>query len=854
MEFEKAPGMTMLHMSPVMATNLDTFVSPFVDPRDSLPPLEVDNVFCQSLPDGGMKPPLGDGTWEMEENCLSSPEYEECPPPNQYAPFSRSFYKLERAAATVSNFRLSPIVGSSGGVIVPLQNVMKLDLTIKDIDISVRERIIDAFGTQWYPPPGHSGSHGLHIDSVTVECELRPAGVVTTNGCGEPIVTCAPITDAYGPHLSITGLSGMMMGINLSDFEGVFERVVAMKLTSGVRLHFEGFSATGLVINSTASPLPFLLQMTGTFTDSCSHTPAPPPSTPAPIRGLVRVRASAGAGEQVQGEYVKPYRLRPEVKFDWTSEGQAATPYGPFLPWTPARLDLRLYGSELSKLQPDGTFVLRDLEKMRLEGNVELLREEIDTCWQKTESTEMVMKDLQTGFGECVNCLGEQSFLSVSFHGEDNLFTREVSALGGIQRVAIAGKAEVEFDSVLRILRDELGDAVCPGPNCPSSCPGGFCESWTRYDLVPSDLPDPAGGIPPVHFELWVHHTMPVPNHFPHFDPRECTLPPPADITDRRLIEPSVTFPRFQVDSAEFQSDTVETPFVDAPQDEFVTGLDPMEERIRTGAGGAAATRSVVADAEGAQSVRITTTSQCPVHGERDPHLEDSAGTAAPCWKGKFRLPQPGTVTVTRAFSGVTPTRFALDDTVFGPGASENSSELLGSQTFAVTGALDRSGLRFYTAVPQIYRDIGLTAETLDYRETKIDAVNQNPWSTAMYFDWQHGGSFPAPAADDDHLDENNHERWTTREGHRGHRFRYFANWNTDVPTARWVADDPPSFCLAPDKLLVTARKMSFVGAGLKYEKELDAGVVLTEGTQGTLGPQITKQGAATGTFWPVLH
>lgn len=853
LEFEKAPGMKMLHVSPAVASNVDTFLSPFLEPKDSMPPLEVDTVACDSWPDGGFKQPLADGTWEMEEFCFSTEG--RCPDAGQRPPFSKSIIKLERVAATISEFRLRPLEGWSGGQLIPINNMMRLDLTVRDIEASIHERIFDAAGTQWYPPPGTSGSHGISVAELKVECDLQPGPLMTQagSGCGEPIITCTPVRDSFqGPHVFITGLSGMVMGINLADFRGVFVNELVARLTGGLRLHFEGFSAaTPLQIDSTAMPLPFLLSMTGTYTDSCSHTPAPPPSTPAPIRGVVRVRSSAGAGELTQGDYVKPYRLRPEVKFDWTSSGPQAPHHGPLMPWA-TRLGLRVYGGELSKLLADGTYVKHNLEQLRFEASVELIREQIDTCWQKSESTEATFETLKMGNGECPNCLVEQAFLSVSFNGEDNLFTRELDALMGTPRLAIAGKQLVEFERVVDLLERELGDTICPGPNCPSSCPNGICEPWTRYDLVPSDLPDPGNGIPPVRFELWISPHLPVPDSFHHFDVRECPLPPAGDLGDRRIVEPSVIFPRLQADSAEFQSANVSVPNVDDPSTSYTSGLDLNEERTRMGAQAAAA-RSFVSDAEGPQSVQVTLKNGCPAHADRDPHLKDAAGAPDPCWKGKFILPEPGTVTVTRAFSGVTATRFALDDTVFGPGASESNSELLGTQSYAVTGTLDRSGLRFYTAVPQIYRDLGLTTATRDYRETSVDQLNNNPWTTAMFFDWQHGGAFPRPADERDHLRSTSHERWTT-DFHIGHRFRYFADWNRDTTIAEWVADDPPSFCIAPEKLFVTARKMSFDGARLDRDREFDAGVILTQGTVGPTGPEISRQSGAAGTFGPVLR
>lgn len=840
MEFERAPGMTMIHLSRDVTTNLDTFVAPFT--RDGMPPLEVDNVFCSRLPDGSRVPipplPL---PFPMEEKCLAYP-WGECNKPGNPPATITSKIKLERAMATVTNFRLTPVEAWSGGQIVHLINVMKLDLTVRNVQLSVEEKIYDAAGTQWYPPPNVSGSHGISIDSIRIECELRPSGTRVSNGCGEVLVTCQPITEWWGARVWITGLSGLLMGHNLSDFQGALTDELVAKLRAGVWLHFEGYSADGMTINPTASPLPFLLLITGTPKDNCSHVPPPPPSAPAPVRGIARVRPQYGLGEQVIGDYVLPYNLRPEVKIDWASTipNVASTP---FLPWTLPD-GYRVYGNELSKLTPLGGYIKHGLEQLRIQTSIELVRAEIrGACWRQTTMMKDVIGPIQTGGGECPSCLTEQAFLSVSYGGDDMLFTRKVDALMGTRNVTLMNKSEVAFNDVYRILQRQLGDQVCPGTNCPDNCPGNVCEDWTRYDLLPSGPFDPGGRIPPVHFELWVSHELPLPPSFHGFDPQFCLRPPDGERSDRRLVPPKVTLPRLQIDSAEFQSDLIETPFADTPAVTFPTGIDGNSEKIL--GGGRAAVRASKSDAEGTRSIEITLTDDCPDH---------RAGThlSTPCWTAQFIPPRPGVVTVTRAFSELTPTRYALGDTVFGPSASEYNSDLLGLQLLAVTGTLDRSGLRFYTSVPQIYRDIGLTTATRDYRESTIDANAQNPWTTPMLFDWQHGGAFPSPSLD--HLGAFRHERWTSVD-HRGHRFSYFADWNTDTFTSEWVGDEPPSFCVADDMRFVSPRRISFKGGGLMNERELDASDVMTYGPLGPDGRRAVFSHSTTGgNFWRVLH
>ncbi|MBL8951324.1 MAG: hypothetical protein JNK82_11135 [Myxococcaceae bacterium] len=852
MEFERAPKMVMLHASQDVTRELGTWLPPFIQPKDVMPPLEMDNVFCGSQADGSLLPPQPDGTWAMEEICFGTAGV--CNLNSGTPPFSHTRIKIERIAATVSQFRVSDAAIWPNGP-PPFGNMIntaRIQLTVQDVQVSIHERIFDMAGTQWY-----SGSHGLSLASLTLDCGLTPGGVTTVGVCGEPVLRCSPVNAA--PLVTISGLSGMLMGVNVGDFAGVLQDRLEAHLTTGVQLHFEGFSATGngLRIDS-STPTPLLLKLSGAMNDNCSHTPAPPPSTPAPIRGVARVRPSYGAGEKVVGDYVKPYRIRPEVKFDWVTVGpQDNAPTvleGSFLPWmTPS--GFRVFGDELEKLQPDGTFVRRELSNLRLEAGVELIYEGMtNACWQKAEKSSLVFETLKTGIRDCPACLGEKSFMSMSFAGYDTLYTREVDALAGVRNLALVDKTEVQFRDVQRILEVELGDQLCPGPNCPSACPGGQCDSWTRYDLVPSDLPDPLHPIPPVHFELWVHHELPIPHSWVEWQTGPCPPIPPGDQMDRRVVSPWVTFARFQLDSAEFQSQTVDRTFFDDPSAFYTTGHAQNKELIRRSAAGPAAVRSDVADSEGLLSTQVTLTNECPLHDDRDPHLVNAAGNEEPCWKGQFIPPLPGTVKVTRAFSGVRAERFALDDSVFGPGASEFNSVQLGWQNLAVTGTFDRSGLRFFTAVPQIYRDLGITAATRDYRETLVASENQNPWATAMYFDWQHGGAFPSPMDLTEHLRPQVHERWNGPEFDVGHRFRYFADWDRDNVTAEWVGDHPPSYCIAPEKLFIDTREMSFEGAGLKNERKRDARIILINGPSAPNGREISMQAPSTGSFWRVLH
>lgn len=872
-EFEHGPRLVMLHAPASVVAPVDSLVSPFT--KDGLPPLEVDNVFCAGNPDGGAVEQLADGTFDLGEPiCIGAPPFTNCD--GGIRPLTRSYIKVQRAMATMSQLRLTPFEAWNGSAVVGVPDVMRLKLKLEDIQVGILEKTVDVAGTRLYPTPGDPHEYGAHVLSIgtaTVECELHVGNIASNSaGCGEALLTCTRPFDfrPIGPYVQLDGVGGFILGAPITDYAGVVENMLVAKLTAGLQLHFEGFSASALTISPTdPSGLAYVLKLTGSEDTACSYVPARPPAQPAPIRGITRLRAQLGTGELVAANGdVKPYYLYPEVKVDWQSSPPGAEQ---FLPWT-RQLGFRLFGSELSKLAPDGTFVLRDLDTMRLETRVELLREESATCWQKPLSTAELIVPLETRSLGCPKCLRDDAFLMVSRNGSDRHFTRDPAALAGVRSLAVMKVEDVDFvTGVLPLLEHELGDHVCPGVNCPDQCPRSGCGTWTRFEIVPLDViclicppgpgpgggptfpPTPRDGIPPVRFDLWAGQRPPMGGYRKRFDPRECPLPPPGNITDRRIVDPSVTIARFQVDSAEFQSDTVKSTYVDMPLQKFSTGFDPPEDVLQT-SNGAAATRASVNDVEGTSSIAITLTNECPAHPAGDPHL------SKPCWRSQFQPPEPGQVTVTRAFSDMTPIRTVLNDDVFGPGLAPAMSSLIGHQIAAVTGVLDRSGLRFFTPVPAIYRDIGLTTALRDYRETKVESLVKNSWQTPMLFDWRHGGSFPSPGPIDGHLSAATHQRWAVKDkdnfrDHPGHRFKFFADWNKDFVTAEWVGDETPSFCVENEKRFVSPRKLSFKGAGLEDEKELDAGVILTHGRLDPDGLlEISSGGAASGAFWPVLH
>lgn len=874
-EFEHGPRLAMLHAPTSVVTPLDTLVAPFT--KDRLPPLEVDNVACGRGADGGSVPQLADGTFDLGEPiCFGAPPFTACDGGIQ--PLTKSYIKIQRATATLTQLRLSRIDAWNGTEVVAVPDTMNLQLQLGDIQVRILEKIVDFAGTRLYPTPADPHEYGSHVVSIgaaTVECELHVGGIVTNSkGCGQALVTCTrPLhLAAVSTFVNLSGVGGFVLGVPVTDYSGVLENFLMAKLTAGFALHFEGFSASGLTIRP-VDGFQSVLTLTGTNdTTACSYEPAPPPAQPAPLRGITRVRPQMGSGELVATNgYVKPYYLYPEVKVDWRSSRPAPEE---FRPWTKL-LGYRVFGSELSKLAPDGTFVLRPLETMRFETSVELLREESATCWQKPISMDELMMRVESRRGDCPACLRDDAFLMVSFNGSDRIFTRDPAALGAVRSLSVMKQEEVDFmTGVLPLLERELGDRVCPGVNCPDQCPRSGCGTWTHFELTPSDVcpecvclicppgprngpsfpPNPKPGIPPVRFDLWMGEWPPMGGFRKRFDPRECPRLVPANITDRRIIDPSVTIARFQIDSAEFQSDTIKSRYIDQPLETFSTGFDPLSEAILQTPNGLAATRASAADPEGASSVAITLTKRCPAHAVGAPHLSQ------PCWRSQFMPPEPGIVTVTRAFSDVTPIRTVLNDDVFGPGATAGMSALIGHQIAGVTGVLDRSGLRFFTLVPEIYRDAGVTTALRDYRETKVDAVVKNPWQTPMLFDWQHGGSFPSPAPLEQHLAPSRHERWAVLgpaliADHRGHRFKYFADWNTDFVSAEWVGDETPSFCLENEKRIISPRKVSFKGAGLKEEKELDAGVILTHGQRDPDGLlEVSRERAASGAFRPALQ
>ena len=227
-------------------------------------------------------------------------------------------------------------------------------------------------------------------------------------------------------------------------------------------------------------------------------------------------------------------------------------------------------------------------------------------------------------------------------------------------------------------------------------------------------------------------------------------------------------------------------------------------------------------DPEGNRSITVRLTEPCTPHA-----LGATVHRSQPCWSAQFDLPVPGTVALSEtngALSGTTVLRVplttpsGLDNGVFASNGSAGLSFVIGQRAAAVHGSLDRSGLRFFTAVPKIYRDLFVTTETTDYREisSRLPLSDDRPWGAATYFDWEHGASFPPPAVYDPTKTNTQHPLLPQRRWHpRERAFTYFADWTTDTVTARWTGDEPSSGCLEASQLFASPRTFEFTGAGL---------------------------------------
>lgn len=798
LEFEKAPGMKMLRISPAAASRIDTLLAPLTN--DKLPPLETDLAICENKivddreiiiePNRNGRfelPKLVDGP--LSPALLHIVQMLQSTPIPGAPRITSGNLRLELARVSGSVSALSILPAPAG--------------TSSDLDIAV---------TLSNPQLGivlQGEPLRISMDSLTLTCAARifpprPSAPGFLNPCGEIELRCVSQSLSYsGIAIDHPAYGAFPF---LAAIEWAASDILHDKLATGIVLHFENFVGTGLgLVTDPAAGL--VLKLTGTGVGDttnptvaalaafCSPMAEPEPPTP-PTRGLVRVLSTLGAGELI-GEFgdIIPFDLIPEVQVEWERIDNTLAPFLQLQPIQPPQVGIyRSFGSELQSRADD-------VRGFKI--GAELIRRVPSNCFRKPlDLTDTLAPAFPTGAwmgrpgstclpGECdcTICVpGAAFFLEVTHSDGSTTLTRNPSNLGTTYLGYPSELRAADFAAEVAPRLERIDGALCPGPNCPRSCGTGGCQPWTRIRL-----PFAPGPGAPWAIALWAGPSLQSRLHdvVPGIQPACGKIQKFQRIVGERILTvPSVTFGPMMVDSAEFPSERIAGLF-DFNGQPYATGV--AEDTT----GAAFVRRHVVLDNTFVAKIDFTTS--CTPHPLGMPHLP------SPCWSERVGLPEKGSVFVANGgHSGTRVPRVALS-TVFDPTFTTAAVADLGARRTAVHGTLDRSGLRVFTRVPPIYNSIGLTTTLSDYRGR-------------LFLDWEHNAAFPKPGGiQGDHLQAGiDEQRPGLRTRWGGFRSpKYFANWRTDQFRFLKIEDVPASFCVRPEDKFAVPGALTFTGARL---------------------------------------
>lgn len=749
-EFEQAPGMLMVNGSQTFAARVDGLLAPVLG--EALPPIETDFAVCSShIPDGGHEP----------EPIQTAPSYPLLP--------------IVEADAGVSIPGLGLLLGPlEVGLARVSGDVTSLRIVPPDTSVTTTSFVLAA-SMRGLSATVHTNHFGATTLTLNVDVTCTASIGAPTGPCGEVVVSC------LSPVVNVSILaSSVQLGAGKLVLEAVAADFLRTMLMRGVNLHFENLVGTSLAFTGQGA-LSFLV-LTGTPTTACSPVPGPDP-VPAPTRALTRLWGSLGRGELV-GEFgdVIPFELVPEVKLEWVADSVRKDLLG----WTqveppPAGSPYRTWGTELPAASGIGPANLSGIE-----AKAHVVRRIPRNCFQRPMSFQLLEELVPDRSGRLM-------FLSAEPLGEKSLMHEPPEELRGVA-MQLHYIEEAIFESEVEPMLTQLDGPVCPGPNCPDTCPE--CKTWSRVDFTlqpPDGFEWPPGGIKQWDVSVWMR--VPAPELRQRFEPQlECGYAQPVQriVGERIFSVPSVVFHPFMLDSVEFQS---------APR---VRGGKEFGFRgSNTGAGGATRFLLNIAPTVESVAVRFDT---CHGRDEGAPH------PSQPCWVEALTLPEPGKVWVSSGFSGTSAARTSLD-AVFDAAAPGP----LGQRTVSVHGLLDRTSVQLYTAVPSAYRQAGVTTADFDFRgQANVD--------------WRHDPSigFGPPGGEDAHLQVSRRPSWDLE---KRNSVEYFSDWASDWVQVRGRPQTPASYCALPWSRFATPLGFKFSAGGRTTESaEVPAAQILSSG------------------------
>jgi hypothetical protein len=774
--------------------------------------------------------------------------------------------QLVRVAANATTVRVSP-----PGVGAP-PNSIRLHLTVDDVNVEFREAL---FGVPFGPTMRLTGG------GFDVECNAEfqaPVG----GPCGDIPVRCdlpmgPPNADNPGgvetPSVQTTGTWTADLG-SYAFFNwlpvsavGVAAGVLDSMLARGVRLHFQQ-RVNGETVAWPVSSVAVAPEGNLTIAAACPINGPPPippvpnpnanpaPVVPTPLRGVLRARSIDGSGYYLGSFQNDPstrdvieYRLVPEVRLDWATYSGLVPPVE-FLPWKALASDRTVTGFQASASEVSRSLFNWKLPD-RMGAEVELVRVVPKMCF-------VPMKF----FGER---------LERNLEGAKYPYFIEYRSAQGTSFISTDLKMlkSMPFDAIVRPRADAdftkdvvplLKKFPCQGSGCQYKCDSSPCPSWSRIDLVTAPLPPPPKGMPNPPPEnpryaltVWARAEFEVFVKGLELPDEWCQAPVPCVegscssgeyiVDDIRGSDPAIEFGKFQVDSANFQSEFTQVVDVDATLPR-AQGFD-----VNTQCTKCPSLSSSSLDWAQGKTRTVTLTKDCADHAPGGPHL------ATPCWSAQFTMPTAGTVRFRQAISGTTVPPTMLSDL-----SSSNYAGTVtdwGNQVHAVHGTLDRSAIQWFTETPAIYRQLGVTSNYWDYRPILVgdSTVSADGSGGDSLLDWEHTLGAPGAVPSPDQLGHPlpSYAKWDTHN----QGVTYFADWKSDRVRSVW-APGPLSHCFSREMLYANPRELGFVGAGLSIEKAVQATAIYDTPAGGfppegvVVAPTTTRVGSFSRANFPV--
>jgi hypothetical protein len=801
-EWMSAPGMTMIGINPTIIDNVNRLAALA---GSAVPPLEHEIVACESATGNNLRTPfpaaysynrpviqavVADGEDDGEDPDLVV-----------------SFGSLQNISGKLVNFRIVP-----DRLPDPLPSVPGPgQIMLADGSFAVTGFTLSAVATNIHIGLEHAAQHyNINIDSIMLVCHAvivpATAGVDPSHrSCGDVNIHCdsPPIavvggysSDLYlsfllDPALSIGGPLGM--GAILSGMA-----------TRGFNLHFENYAALAFAFFGSASSTTLGLRGASSVrpdgTSSCSPVALPEPP-PAPTRALSRMIPQTGAG-QLHGSQggVKPYVLVPEAEIELRTDRQPNAVQHKFPSW--AVLDTRgheaIYGMEALGYS-EKYFTGIPFTPEYIVGRLRVVRRYPRDCWvEQSDSGKMreFIASSEEALVQYVNADGKEelrhdyadSVFGIPEEKQDSRLQDRFEGAGGSMAQLIAvDEADYTRDIIPEL--EKLGVEPCRN-DCAKS-------KWTKATFITGRkqplgpwVGDPRLPFNPSEVIVWLDRdSRQIAEVFGPSLNCGFAQEEQESIRDERLASPSVVFNSLMMDQATIPS----------------LGFGEYDSRDTF-------VRSIVQLPSG-PALAITLTARCT----------DIANPAPSntCWsESLFNLPPAGYVAISSGFSGTTVPRISMAR------AMQGHVQEPGGRIAAIHGLQDRSTLATYTSVPKVYRDIGLTTKTFDYRGSRT-------------FDWKHDIDFPA-------IGGPTHIAPSKLEWLKVPRL-FYPDWSSGevLVLGRGVA--MYSLCPLPEQLFATPTQLEFSGGGLSIPKTVAAGAILSTGTQSAGEYRVSPTDAAWG-------